>query len=132
MYVRGWKASPVFSRSGTFPLYAPFLDFYLDEEDEPPWTWLRQGIPFDLTGFGYDGLHELWDGYREGLSALALLAEPPDSFFMGPDGIRTAWLESAAERHPAGNPAPHPPRRHSPGSPERGAGRDRLRGGGPG
>ena len=83
-----------------FPLYAPFLEFWLDEGEEPPWTWLRRGIPFDLIGFGYDDLHEMWDGYREGLSALALLAQPPDSFFMGPDGIRTAWLESAAERIP--------------------------------
>ena len=83
-----------------FPLYGPFLDFWIDEGDEPPWSWLRRGIPFDLVGFGYDDLHEMWDGYREGLSALALLAQPPDSFFMGPDGIRTAWLESAAERIP--------------------------------
>ena len=45
--------------------------------EEPPWTWLRRGIPFDLMGFGYDDLHEMWDGYREGLSALALLAQPP-------------------------------------------------------
>ena len=83
-----------------FPLYGPFLDFWIDEGDEPPWSWLRRGIPFDLMGFGYDDLHEMWDGYREGLSALALLAQPSDSFFMGPDGIRTAWLESAAERIP--------------------------------
>ena len=83
-----------------FPLYGPFVDFWLEEGDEPPWTCLRRGIPFGLTGFGYDGLHEMWDGYREGLSALALLAEAPDSFFDGPDGIRTAWLESAAERIP--------------------------------
>ena len=83
-----------------FPLYAPYLEFCLDEGDDPPWTWLRKGIPFQLMGFGYDDLHEMWDGYREGLSALALLAEPPDSFFMGPEGIRTAWLESAAQRIP--------------------------------
>ncbi len=83
-----------------FPLYGPFLDFWLEEGDEPPWSWLRRGIPFGLTGFSYDGLHEMWDGYREGLSALALLAEPPDSFFGGPEGIRTAWLESAAESIP--------------------------------
>ena len=81
-----------------FPLYAPFIEFFTDDGEEPPWTWLRRGIPFDLMGFGYDSLHEMWDGYREGLSALALLAEPPDSFFLGPDGLRTAWLESAAER----------------------------------
>ena len=83
-----------------FPLYAPYLEFCLDDGDDPPWTWLRRGIPFQLMGFDYDALHELWDGYREGLSALALLADPPDSFFMGPDGLRTAWLESAAERIP--------------------------------
>ena len=96
----GWKNLPGSSRNATFPLYAPFLEFWLDEGEEPPWTWLRRGIPFDLMGFGYDDLHEMWDGYREGLSALALLAQPPDSFFMGPDGIRTAWLESATERIP--------------------------------
>ena len=49
-------------------------------------------------GFGYDGLHEMWDGYREGLSALVLLVQPPDSSYMADDGIRVAWLESAAER----------------------------------
>ena len=62
-----------------FPLYAPFFDFYFEDGDEPPWTWLRRGIPFELMGFGYDGLHEMWDGYREGLSALVLLAKLPDS-----------------------------------------------------
>ena len=84
-----------------FPLYAPFIEFWTEEEGEqPPWSWLRQGIPFDLVGFGYDGLHEMWDGYREGLSALVLLAKPPDSIYEEPDGMRVAWLESAAERIP--------------------------------
>ena len=84
-----------------FPLYAPFIEFWTEEEGEqPPWSWLRQGIPFDLMGFGYDGLHEMWAGYREGLSALALLVKPPDSFYEGPDGLRVAWLESAAGRIP--------------------------------
>ena len=79
-----------------FPLYAPFFEFYMDEGDEPPWTWLRRGIPFELMGFGYNGLHEMWDGYREGLSALVLLVKPPDSLYEEPDGLRVAWLESAA------------------------------------
>ena len=57
-------------------------------------------IPFDLMGFGYDGLHEMWNGYREGLSAMALLVKPPDAYYDGPDGLRVAWLESAAERIP--------------------------------
>ena len=84
-----------------FPLYAPFIEFWTEEEGEqPPWSWLRQGIPFDLMGFGYDGLHEMWDGYREGLSAMALLVKPPDVYYDGPDGLRVAWLESAAERIP--------------------------------
>ena len=84
-----------------FPLYAPFIEFWVDEEEEdPPWTWLRRGIPFDLMGFGYDGVHEMWNGYRDGLSALVLLAKPPDSFYEEPDGLRVAWLESAAERIP--------------------------------
>ena len=84
-----------------FPLYAPFIEFWVDEEEEdPPWTSLRRGIPFDLMGFGYDGVHEMWHGYREGLSALALLVRPPDAYHDGPDGIRVAWLESAAARIP--------------------------------
>ena len=84
-----------------FPLYAPFFEFWTEEEGEqPPWTWLRQGIPFELMGFGYDGLHEIWDGYREGISALVLLAKPPDSIYEEPDGLRVAWLESAAARIP--------------------------------
>ncbi len=83
-----------------FPLYAPFFDYYMEDGDEPPWTWLRRGIPFELMGFGYDGLHEMWDGYRDGLSALVLLAKPPDTFYEEPDGLRVAWLESAAARIP--------------------------------
>ncbi|MDE0538702.1 MAG: hypothetical protein OXH94_08250 [Rhodospirillales bacterium] len=92
-----------------FPLYLPYLDF-LDEDDEPPWCWLRRGIPYELMGIGYEGLHEMWEGYREGLSALALLAAPPEDLWIGPDGLRVAWLEAAAahipretlERIPAG------------------------------
>ena len=83
-----------------FPLYAPYLEFFVDEGEDPPFTWLRRGIPFQLVGFGYDGLHEMWDGYREGLSALALLAEPPDAYYDEPGGLRTAWLECAAQRIP--------------------------------
>ena len=83
-----------------FPLYAPYLEFCLDDGDDPPWTWLRRGIPFQLMGFGYEGLHEMWEGYREGLSALALLAESPDFYYDEPGGLRTAWLECAAQRIP--------------------------------
>ena len=83
-----------------YPLYAPFFEFYLTEEDEPPFTVLRRGIPYELHGIGYEGLHEMWDGYREGLSALALLVKPPDGIYMEGDGLRVAWLESAAAHIP--------------------------------
>ena len=84
-----------------FPLYAPFLEFWLEDEgDDPPWTWLRRGIPFELMGFGEEGLHELWDSYREGLAALALLVKPPDALYLGPEGLRVAWLEAAAAHIP--------------------------------
>ena len=83
-----------------YPLYAPFFEFYLTEEDEPPFTVLRRGIPYELHGIGYEGLHEMWDGYREGLSALALLVKPPESFYTESDEIRVAWLESAAAHIP--------------------------------
>ncbi len=83
-----------------FPLYGAYLDLYWDEGDDPPFTWLRRGIPFDLFGFGYDAVHEMWDRYREGLSSLALLARPPEACYVVPDGIRVAWLEAAAEHIP--------------------------------
>ena len=79
-----------------FPLYAPYFEFYLTEEEEPAFTALRRGIPFDLQGVGYEDLHQMWDGHREGLSALALLAKPPESLYTEPDEIRVAWLESAS------------------------------------
>ena len=84
-----------------FPLYAPFVEYWTEADwEEPPWSWLRRGVPFDLAGFGYESLHELWDGYCYGFSALALLVKTPNGFFHGADEIRTAWLESAAERIP--------------------------------
>ena len=83
-----------------FPLYAPVFEFWAEDGEDPPWSWLRRGIPFDLMGFGYDGLHEMWHGYHEGLSALVLLARPGDHYYEGPDGLRTAWLECAAQRIP--------------------------------
>ena len=64
------------------------LRVLLTEEDEPPFTVLRRGIPYDLQGIGYEGLHEMWGGYRDGLSALALLAKPPESFYTESDEVR--------------------------------------------
>ena len=119
-----------------FPLYAPMIEFWTEAEDEPPWSWLRRGIPFDLMGFGYDGLHELWNGYRDGISALVLLTRPPDSFYGESDEIRTAWLESAAERIPQSTLERIPqggipvegPHRDGEGYTVRGSGQGRLMG----
>ncbi len=83
-----------------FPLYMPAIEFWSETDDEPPWSWMRRGIPFDLMGFGYDEIHELWNGYRDGISAMLLLVEPPESLYGDFDEIRTAWLESAVERIP--------------------------------
>ena len=113
-----------------FPLYAPYLDYWLDEEDDPPWIWLRQGIPFELMGFGYDGLHEMWEGYREGLSALALLVKPPDAYYDGTRRAAGGLAGVGRPAHTATDPAPHPPGRHTPGSPHRALEDDRVRGGG--
>ena len=83
-----------------FPLYGSVIEFYFDFGEEPPWSWLRRGIPFDLMGFGCETIHEMWDGYREGISALALLVRPLHDFYGESDEIRVSWLESAAQRIP--------------------------------
>ena len=77
------------------PLCGLFLDFWLDAGKKPPFTRLCRGIPFGLMGFGYDGPHGRWEGYREGLSARSLLPSP-GSHYDEPDGLRTDWLEAAA------------------------------------
>ena len=35
-----------------FPLYAPYFDYLTEEEEEPAFTALGRGIPFDLQGIG--------------------------------------------------------------------------------
>ena len=96
----GWSASPISSGSGTFPSTLRFATSTWTRGTNLPGPGCGEGIPFDLMGFGYDGLHEMWAGYREGLSALALLVKPPESYYDGPDGLRVAWLESAAATIP--------------------------------
>ena len=114
-----------------FPLYAPFIEFWTEEEGEqPPWSWLRQGIPFDLMGFGYDGLHEMWDGYREGLSAMTLLVKPADAYYDGPRRDTGGLAGVGRRTHPARDIGEDPPGRHTPGRPHRRAEGDPFRGGG--
>ena len=99
---------------------------------QPPWSWMRRGIPFDLMGFGYDGLHELWHGYREGISALVLLARARRRLLRR-TGRDTDGLAGIGRRtHPARDPATDSPRGHTPGGPDRGAEGDQVRGSGQG
>ena len=116
-----------------FPLYGVFIDLWADDGDDPPWSWLRQGIPFDLMGFGYDGLHEMWNGYRERPVGPGPADKPPRrSTTTDPDGLRTAWLESAAERIPQQTLERIPQGGIPVESPHRGCQRDGVRGSGPG
>ena len=117
-----------------FPLYAPFFEFFMDEGEgeQPPWSWLRQGIPFDLMGFGYDGLHEMWDGYREGLSAMALLVKARRRLLRRTRRDTSGLAGVGRRTHPARDPATSPRRRHSPRGPHRGAEGHEVRGDGPG
>ena len=114
-----------------FPLYTPYLDF-AEEGEEPTCTWLRRGVPFALMGFGYEGLHELWDFYRPGISSFALLARAPydgyDSYDREMEGLRVSWMECAAAHIPEESLAKIP--RGGVGSryPLGGAGRDPVRG----
>ena len=113
-----------------FPLYAPYFEFWTEAEDEPPWSWLRRGIPFELMGFGYGGLHEMWNGYRDGLSALVLLVKPPRFPLRGTRRAPGSLAGVGRSPHPAADPAQDTPGRHTSGRPHRGAQGNEVRRGG--
>ena len=84
-----------------FPLYLPYLDFYAEDEDEPPWCWLRRGIPYELMGVGLRGAPRDVGGLPRG----NLGPGPPGRAPRGPvDRAR------GAPRGVAGGPPPHIPR----------------------
>ena len=68
-----------------FPLHESYLEQCREwweteageEMEASPYGILQSGIPFQLMGFNWEELHEMWDDVREGISALALLARPP-------------------------------------------------------
>ena len=114
----GWnrimKFAELFSQE-----YFPLDDMYLqsraesamegdwDEEDnlqDMPYALLRDGIPFELIGFIWEDIHELWDNIRPGTSAMVMLARAPHNTFSTLDpeeeGMRQAWLEAAADHIP--------------------------------
>ena len=81
-------------------------EYEYEHEEGGPYSLIREGIPFELMGFNWDELHAMWDQTRNGLSALALLPAVPDEYQAGYDheecqGMRQAWLESAADLIPA-------------------------------
>ena len=82
-----------------FPL-APYFRDPMDtwEEDEYSiYTRFLSGIPYELHGFDYEDLHDIWEFSTIPLAALALLPQPPEGHFMANpwEDLRTAWLESA-------------------------------------
>ena len=84
-----------------FPLETGLIQYMLEEDETPPCTWLRRGIPFRLLGYAYDDFHEMWSSFSDGLSAIALLTRPYDDDHLGnEEGLRVAWLESAAVHIP--------------------------------
>ena len=60
---------------------------------------LRRGVPFQLMGFDWEDLHELWGGVRRGMSALVMMGKIPDtgSTYIDDEyrGMWNAWLEAA-------------------------------------
>ena len=84
-----------------FPLDYGLVEYILDEDEIPTCTWLRRGIPFRLVGYSYDDFHEMWAGFRDGVSALAILTKSIYEDHIGnEEGLRVAWLESAAAHIP--------------------------------
>ena len=84
-----------------FPLDRGLIEYVLEEEDKQSCTWLRRGIPFRLVGYSYDDFHEMWSGFGDGISALALLTKSSHKDDYGSEeGIRVSWLEAAAVQIP--------------------------------
>ena len=93
-----------------FPLQEAYLEtiaeFQEEELDEDqPYSFLQKGIPIQLMGFNWEGLHDMWNVVGRGMSALAILTETPEiqlelAEFTGYVGMRQAWLESAADEIP--------------------------------
>ena len=115
----GWDQILSFAarfRMNHFPLSENYLqmeaewrqeELEYEHEEGGPYSLLREGIPFELMGFNWDELHTMWNQTRNGLSALALLPTVPrheaDASYDYDEsqGLRQAWLESAADVIPA-------------------------------
>ena len=115
----GWDQILSFAarfRTNHFPLSEEHLQIQADwRQEEPevedeeggPYSLLREGIPFELMGFTWDERHIMWDQTKNGLSALALLPAVPENEVDASydydefQGLRQAWLESAADLIPA-------------------------------
>ena len=84
-----------------FPLYAPFIEFWTEEEgEEPPWSWLRTGHPLRPDGLRLRRPPRDVERLPRGPLGHGPPGQAPDVYYDGPDGLRVAWLESAAERIP--------------------------------
>ena len=111
-----------------FPLYAPMIEFWTDSDDEPPWSWLRRGIPFELMGFGYDGLHEMWNGLPGRPLGNGPAGQAPRRLLRRPRRPAGGMAGVGRRAHPATDPAKSPRGRHTPGGPHGGAEGHEVRG----
>ena len=77
-----------------------FLDPELQDFDigaPPPWSILKDGIPYEFLGISYEDLHDLsWDIRTPALPTIALLCNLDDHWALD-DGIRPSWMEAASE-----------------------------------
>ena len=83
-----------------FPIYQGFYDAYYMDWEDSPFSLMRIGIPYELMGLGFDGLHSLWDVLKPGIALQAVIAGTPPNWSPDPDGLRVAWLDSAADHVP--------------------------------
>ena len=82
------------------PLVFPDPDLHLQGYDAfPPWSILRDGVPFDLMGITYDQLHDLWEFSTPTLPSLALLCDMTSHYWLD-NGIRPYWTEAARAHLP--------------------------------
>ena len=114
-----------------FPLYAPFIEFWTEEEGEqPPWSWLRQGHPLRPDGLRLRRPPRDVERLPRGALGHGPAGQAPGRLLRRTRRAAGGLAGVGRRTHPAGDPAPNPPGRHTPGRPHRGAEGDRVRGGG--
>ena len=87
-----------------FPMYESIAWDTGDTGSPSLYSDLRMGIPLEMEGIDDETWHDVWDELGPGMGAIALL---PEMTF--DPGIRTPWLEAAANYIPLGTLQRIPP-----------------------